>query len=86
MDCMGLRAEPYRCRANMAHVKQSMPDHGLACQVKVLTTFRGVSSSLESSDATVPHQCMAAEEKVSSFLLSSRVDWGDAQAAWDKPY
>jgi hypothetical protein len=30
---------PGRCRANMAHIGESMPDSGLDCQVKVLKTF-----------------------------------------------
>ena len=29
----------YRCRANMAHIRQSRPDRGLGVQVKVLETF-----------------------------------------------
>ena len=37
-----------RCRANLAHIRQSRPDSGLGFQVKFLTTFYGVPSSLES--------------------------------------
>ena len=37
-----------RCRANMAHVRQSRPDYGLVFQVKVPTTFEVVPSSLGS--------------------------------------
>ena len=29
----------YRCRANVAHIRQSMPDSGLGVQVKVLKVF-----------------------------------------------
>ena len=29
-----------RCRANSAHIRQSMPDSGLGFQVKVLKTFK----------------------------------------------
>ena len=35
----------YRCRANMAHVRQSRPGTGLDFQVEVLKTFEGVPSS-----------------------------------------
>ena len=38
----------YRCRANMAHLRQSSPDYGLAFQLKVLETFQAVPSSLGS--------------------------------------
>ena len=34
-----------RCRANMAHIKQSRPDAGLGFQVMVLETFEFVPSS-----------------------------------------
>ena len=37
-----------RCRANMAHTRQSRPDYGLAFQVEVLLTFQDVPSSLGS--------------------------------------
>jgi len=37
-----------RCRANVAHIRQSRPDSGLGFQVKVLKTFKDVPSSLES--------------------------------------
>ena len=51
---MSLRYEPFlepmhlsvidqvRCRANMAHIRQSRPDSGLGFQAKVLKTFRDV--------------------------------------------
>ena len=46
------RAEPsdraVRCRANMAHVRQSRPDSGLDFQVKVFKTLSVVPPSLES--------------------------------------
>ena len=38
----------YRCRANMAHIRQSRPDSGLGFQVKILTPFHVVPSSLGS--------------------------------------
>jgi len=31
---------PYRCRANMAHIRQSRPDYGLHFQVKVPKSFK----------------------------------------------
>ena len=37
------------CRANMQHVRQSRPGHGLAFQVKVIATFKVVPSLLEKS-------------------------------------
>ena len=37
-----------RCRANMAHIRQSRPDSGLGFQVHVLTLFEVVPSSLGS--------------------------------------
>jgi len=37
-----------RCRANVAHVRQSRPDPGLDFQVNVLETCCGVPSSLGS--------------------------------------
>ena len=37
-----------RCRANMAHIRQSMPDSGLGFQVKVRITFQVIPSSLGS--------------------------------------
>ena len=39
---------PTRCRANVAHVRQSRPDSGLGFQVKVLNTLQGVPFSLGS--------------------------------------
>jgi len=39
-----------RCRANMAHVRQSRPDSGLGFQVKVLKPFKVVPFSLGSGD------------------------------------
>ena len=36
---------PLRCRANLAHVRQSRPDYGLRFQVKVLSAFNVVRSS-----------------------------------------
>ena len=41
-------AERARCRANMAHIRQSKPDAGLGCQVKVLQHSQHVPSSLGS--------------------------------------
>ena len=38
----------YRCRANLAHVRQSAPDSGPGFRVKVLTTFEVVPSLLGS--------------------------------------
>ena len=32
--------EGIRCRANMAHTRQSRPDYGLGVQVEVLRTFK----------------------------------------------
>ena len=37
---------PCRCRVNVAQVRQSRPDYGLGFQVKVLSTFQVVPSSL----------------------------------------
>jgi hypothetical protein len=37
-----------RCRANMAHIRQSRPDYGLGFQAKVRKTFKAVLSSLGS--------------------------------------
>jgi len=34
-----------RCRANMAHIRQSRPDSGLGFQTKVIVTFEVVPSS-----------------------------------------
>ena len=34
-----------RCPANMAHIRQSRPDYGLGCQVKVVETLNVVPSS-----------------------------------------
>jgi len=31
--------EVYRCRANMAHIRQSRPDSGLGFDKKILETF-----------------------------------------------
>jgi len=36
VDC---GVQSYRCRENVAHVRQSRPDSGLGFQVKVLNTF-----------------------------------------------
>jgi len=36
----GLPLSTNRSRANMAHIKQSVPDFGLGCQVKVLNMFK----------------------------------------------
>jgi len=47
----GMRQGVGRSRANMAHTRQSRPDSGLDFQVKVLTTFRVVPSSLGSVSA-----------------------------------
>ena len=38
----------YRCRGNMAHMRQSRPDSGLGCQAKVLIPFQYAISSLGS--------------------------------------
>ena len=35
-----------KARANMAHIRQSRPDSGLGLQIKVRKTFKGVPSSL----------------------------------------
>jgi len=35
-----------RCRANVAHIRQTRPDSGLGFQVKVRIPFEGVPSSL----------------------------------------
>jgi len=43
------RCSCVRCRANMAHMRQSRPDSGLGFQVKVLETFELASSSLGSA-------------------------------------
>jgi len=43
----GARARCSRCRANMAHVRQSRPDSGLVFQANALTTFQVVPSSLD---------------------------------------
>ena len=37
-----------RCRGTLARIRQSRPDSGLGFQLKVLKTFQGVPSSLES--------------------------------------
>ena len=37
-----------RCRANMAHIRESRPDSGFGFQVKVLKTVYGVPSWLDS--------------------------------------
>ena len=54
------RAGRFRCRANMAHVRQSGPEFGLGFQVNALKTFQVVPSSsslllssLESCDTKV---------------------------------
>jgi len=44
----GKAATPGRCRANMAHVRQSRPYCGLGFQVKALDTLQVVPSSLGS--------------------------------------
>ena len=41
-----------RCRANVARMKQSRPDSGIGCQVKVLSTFQVVTSSIGSGRLT----------------------------------
>ena len=41
-----------RCRASMAHIRQSTPDFGLGRQVKVAETFQLVPSSLGSGRPT----------------------------------
>jgi len=41
-----------RCRANVAHIRQSRPDAGLAFQVKFLKMFQCVPSSLGSGLGT----------------------------------
>ena len=46
--------DPGRCRANMAHRRQSRPDPGLGFQVQVLETFQVVPSSLGSGLCTAP--------------------------------
>jgi len=40
---------PHCCSGEMAHIRQSRPDSGLASQVKVLKTIYGVPSSLGSA-------------------------------------
>ena len=42
------QAVPCRCRATMAHVRQSRPDSGTGFQAKVLKTFQVAPSSLGS--------------------------------------
>ena len=42
-----------RCRANMAHIRQSRPDSGLGFQVDVLEPFHVVPSSLGSGETNV---------------------------------
>ena len=42
----GGHAVPFRCRASMAHIRQSGPDSGLGLKGKVLKTFQVVPSSL----------------------------------------
>jgi len=41
---------PNRCRANVARIRQSRPDSGLGCQVKVREPFQVVPSSLGSGE------------------------------------
>ena len=48
-----LRVQPGRCRANLAHVRQSRPDYGLNCHEKVLQTIEQVLSSIGRSFASV---------------------------------
>jgi len=38
----------HRCRANSAHVRQSLPDYGLGFQVKILEPFEVFPSALGS--------------------------------------
>ena len=45
----------YRCRANVAHIKQSRPDSGLGVQVKVVKTFQVVPTSLGSGADGIQH-------------------------------
>ena len=42
------RRRPGRCRANMAHIRQSRPDSGRGFQVEVLKTYQVVPSSRRS--------------------------------------
>ena len=39
-----------RCRANVAHIRQSRPDSGLGSQGKVVKTLQVLSSSLRSGE------------------------------------
>ena len=46
--------QPFRCRANMAHMRQSRPDSGLGCLFKLLQSFEGVPSSSGSAPPENP--------------------------------
>ena len=64
---------PARSRANMAHVRQSRPDSGLDFQAKVIKTFKGVPSSLESD------RCDSRPEPLVSAASSYRFSQGNLQ-------
>jgi hypothetical protein len=48
------RTRPLRCRADVAHIRQSGPDSGLGFKVKVLSKFQVVASSLGSGEYPRP--------------------------------
>ena len=64
-DALGTRTCLSRCRANMAHIRQSGPDSGLAFQVPILETCWVVPCSLGSGVAG------SAPTKYAVLLLSS---------------
>jgi len=53
----------FRCRANMAHVRQSRPDSGLGSQVKDLKPFQVVPSSLVSGNSDTLLPCVVLPQR-----------------------
>ena len=67
-----------RCRANIAHIRQSRPDSGIDVQGKVLDTFLGVPSSLESG-----HLCQGLLANFGCLhSLSMRTGYGPHSQHW----
>jgi len=59
---------PFRCRANMAHIRQSGPDYGLGFQVKALTNFKLIPLRLATDFETHP------DEYSFTYSLPWRID------------
>ena len=65
--CSSRRFDAPRCRANMAHIRQSRPYSGLGCQVNILKTFQGDPSSRGRGWAVQHHPFRCGPISRSSF-------------------